>query len=206
VDVWHRLHSCNLLFPSRSDANGVNEYEQLRAVMIAEELGFVGFAADIYGKELHNVTDTALRSELLDTYRLNATLYSSRIQAAVDLVRTFDDVDTENVAIIGYCFGGTGVLTYVLNGGTDVSAVVSFHGGLSTIPEAGPVIATQILVLSGGDDDTSTDVMDLELTLDAANATWEITRYSGIEHAFTVFDDERYNEWVCSGMHAADMH
>jgi dienelactone hydrolase len=206
VDVWHRLHSCNLLFPSRSDANGVNEYEQLRAVMIAEELGFVGFAADIYGKELHNVTDTALRSELLDTYRLNATLYSSRIQAAVDLVRTFDDVDTENVAIIGYCFGGTGVLTYVLNGGTDVSAVVSFHGGLSTIPEAGPVIATQILVLSGGDDDTSTDVMDLELTLDAANATWEITRYSGIEHAFTVFDDERYNEWVCYGIHAADMH
>jgi len=86
----------------------------------------------------------------------------------------------------------------------DVEAIVSFHGGLSSIipsaggggPGGGPAVTPQILVLSGGEDDASTDVMDLEKTLDAANATWEITRYSDVEHAFTKFDDDRYDEWA----------
>jgi dienelactone hydrolase len=184
------------LFFIGSDANGVNDYEQLRAVMIAEEFGFVGFAADIYGIDLHNVTDRAQRDELLDLYRLNATLYTERIQAAIDLVASFETVDADNIAIIGYCFGGTGVLTYSLSGLDSVKAAVSFHGGLATIPAAGPVIVPKILVLSGGEDDMSTDIVDLEETLNSVNASWEITRYSGIEHAFTVFGDDRYNEWA----------
>jgi len=77
-----------------------------------------------------------------------------------------------------------------------VQAVVSFHGGLGSLPEAGPAVQPKVLVLSGGEDDASTDIMTLEETLDNATATWEITRYSGIEHAFTVFDDDRYNEWA----------
>jgi dienelactone hydrolase len=179
-----------------SDANGVNDYEQLRAVMIAEEFGWVGFAADIYGRDLHNVTDPTQRSELLDLYRSNATLYTDRIQAAIDAVAGFDEVDAENIAIIGYCFGGTGVLTYALSGLSSVKSVVSFHGGLMTIPPAGPSIVPSVLVLSGGEDDMSTEIVDLEDKLNLANATWEITRYSGIQHGFTVFGSDGYNEWA----------
>jgi dienelactone hydrolase len=178
------------------DWDGVNDYEKLRAKMVAEELGYIGFAADIYGKDLHTVENITMRSELATLYRSNVTLFANRIQAAVDVVRTFDEVDVDNVAIMGYCFGGTGVLIYALEGVNDVKAVVSFHGGLSMIPDAGPVVEPKVLVLSGGDDDTSTEIIDLEMTLDMANATWEITRYSDIQHAFTVFDDERYNEWA----------
>lgn len=47
----------------------------------------------------------------------------------------------------------------------------------------------KLLVQSGGDDDDVADIMDLEITLDTAGASWEITRYSDIEHAFTVFED-----------------
>lgn len=178
------------------DANGVNEYEQLRAVMIAEEFGWVGFAADIYGQDLQNVTNETLRSDLLELYRTNQTLYTNRIQAAVDLVASFPDVDAENIAIIGYCFGGTGVLTYALTGLDSVKAVVSFHGGLDFIPEAGPTVIPKVLVLSGGEDDLASEIVDLEMTLNNATADWEITRYSGTEHAFTVFADDKYNEWA----------
>lgn len=177
------------------DWDGVNFYEQQRATMLSE-LGWVGFAADIYGKDKHEVEDIDERRELAGLYRGNATLFASRIQAAVDEVKTLDEVDSDNVAVIGYCFGGTGVITYGLVGAEGVVGLVSFHGGLSDIPEAGPVMEPKLLVLSGGDDDTSTEVYDLETTLNAANSTWEITRYSGIEHAFTKFDDERYNEWA----------
>lgn len=191
-----RLSIFNFRLPLYSDWDGVNDYEKRRATMLADGLGYVGFAADIYGKDLHVVEDQDQRIALSSMYRGNATLFAERIRASVDLVKTFDEVDPEKVAIIGYCFGGTGVLTYALTGLNDVTAVVSFHGGLGTLPEAGPAVNPKVLVLSGGEDDASTDIMDLEETLDNATATWEITRYSGIEHAFTNFDDERYNEWA----------
>jgi dienelactone hydrolase len=206
------------------DWDGVNFYEQQRATMIAKELGYVGFAADIYGADKHEVEDIDERKALATHYRSNSTLFTSRIKAAVDTVKDLSEVDSGNVAVIGYCFGGTfnlcvssgecqcensnifvgvlslsvgsGVITYGLVGADDVVALASFHGGLGDFPEAGPVVKPPLLILSGGDDDASTDIVDLEETLNAANASWEITRYSGIEHAFTVFDDDRYNEWA----------
>jgi len=174
------------------DWDGVYTYEQQRATMLAE-MGYVGFAADIYGVNDHVVEDFNRRVELATLYRSNITLFVQRIKAAVDLVKAFDEVDPEKVAIIGYCFGGTGVLDYALTGQDDVVALVSFHGGLSLIPDAGPDIIPKLLVLSGGDDDTSTDIIDLENTLSASDGNWEITRYSGIQHAFTVFGGSAYN-------------
>ena len=177
------------------DWDGVNLYEQQRATMIAQDLGYVGFAADIYGIDKHEVPDIDERRTLAGLYRDNSTLFISRINAAIETVKGLSTVDANKVALVGYCFGGTGVITYGLLGEDEAIALVSFHGGLS-IPEAGPEMSPSLLVLSGGDDDASTDVVNLENTLNAANATWEITRYSGIEHAFTVFSDDRYNEWA----------
>lgn len=88
-----------------SDWDGVNEYEQLRAQMAADELGYVAFAADIFGAEYHFVEDIDLRRELSGLYRSNATLFASRIQAAVDLVKGFDEVDPDNVGLVGYVSG-----------------------------------------------------------------------------------------------------
>jgi len=177
------------------DWDGVYTYEQQRATMLAD-IGYVGFAADIYGINDHIVEDFARKVELATLYRSNVTLFVQRIKAAVNLVKTFDEVDPEKVAIIGYCFGGTGVMDYALTGQDDVSALVSFHGGLSMLPDAGPEIVPKLLVLSGGSDDTSTDIIDLENTLSAANGTWEITRYSGIEHGFTAFSSNAYDTWA----------
>jgi cephalosporin-C deacetylase-like acetyl esterase len=89
------------------DWDGVNFYEQQRATMIAKELGYVGFAADIYGADKHEVEDIDERRALATLYRSNSTLFTSRINAAVDTVKALSDVDSDNVAVIGYCFGGT---------------------------------------------------------------------------------------------------
>jgi dienelactone hydrolase len=141
-----------------------------------------------------------VRGTLAGNYRNDPELFASRIQAAVDYVKSLPEVDSSRVAIAGYCFGGTGVLQYALTGANDPSvlAVVSFHGGLSAVFGLPPVdqVTPKILVLSGGEDDASSDIIDLENTFNNASATWEITRYSGIEHAFTVFSDDRYNEWA----------
>lgn len=78
-------------------------------------------------------------------------------------------------------------------GNDDVESIVSIHGGLNFLPEKPLPVMPKLLVLSGGDDDASTDIMDLEMTLDNATALWEITRYSNIQHAFSVFEDGKYN-------------
>jgi dienelactone hydrolase len=172
-----------------SDWDGVNEYEQVRATMIAQDWGWVGFAADIYGADLQTVPNITERVGLINFYRSNPEVFGSRINAAIELVKAYDNVDPENVAIMGYCSGGTGVLQYGLYGNNNTKAIVSVHGGLSSLPEAPEIFGPKLLVLSGGDDDATSDIMDLELTLDGAEAPWEITRYSGIQHAFTVFQD-----------------
>lgn len=157
--------------------------------MIANDWGFVAFAADIYGADLQIVENITERIELATFYRSNSDVFGSRIRAAVEYVKSLDQVDSDKVALFGYCFGGTGVLQYALNGNDDVAAIVSFHGGLSSLPEDPMTVGPKVLVLSGGEDDATSDVMDLEITFDNVNASWEITRYSGIEHGFTVFDD-----------------
>jgi dienelactone hydrolase len=74
---------------------------------VAKELGWIGFAADIYGPEYHTVDDLTLRRQLATTYRNDTALFSGRIQAAVDAVKTMPGVDPDRIALAGYCFGGS---------------------------------------------------------------------------------------------------
>ncbi len=88
-----------------------------------------------------------------------------------------------------------------------VAAVVSFHGGLGphvfdhrekTATDEMDATKPKVLVLSGGEDDMSSDIQMLESTLDESGNEWEITRYWGIQHAWTNWNDSRgrYNEWA----------
>ena len=171
----------------------MDEYEQIRATMLNEDLGYVGFAADIYGPDLQGVENNTIRREQATLYRSDNALFESRIQAAIDVLKAHPAVDPDKIAIIGYCFGGTGVLTYSFLGSPGIVGAVSFHGGLAEFPVT-QNISHPVLVLSGGADDTNTDVDTLESQLNEANATWQLTRYSNIEHAFTKWDDDRYNK------------
>jgi len=178
------------------DWDGVNSYEQQRADMVAEQFGWIGFAADIYGIDKHDVEDMYEKISLSTMYRSNQTLAASRIKAAIDTVKSLDSVNANQVGMIGYCFGGTLAITYGVTGLDEVVAIASYHGGLSTVPDSGPEIKPKMLILSGGDDDASSDIVDLEATFNAGNATWEITRYSNLEHSFTKFDSSAYNAWA----------
>lgn len=47
--------------------------------------------------------------------------------------------------------------------------------------------------LSGGADDSHGNQTQLESAFNDANATWEISRYSGVQHGFTIWDGSAYN-------------
>lgn len=176
------------------DWDGVNEYEQKRATLLADA-GYVAFAADIYGSDLQTDLSFDIRREQSSLYRGDKELFVQRMAAAVELLKAHPDVDNDNIAMFGYCFGGTGIIYYAFSERDDVKLVASFHGGLANLPEVMPEqIVPYVLVLSGGDDDDAHGNQTvLEEALDSGNAKWEISRWSGVDHGFTSWTNGAYN-------------
>lgn len=103
-EIWGSPAPAVVILP---DWDGVNDYEKERAVALAE-LGYVAFAADIYGADKQDLPNIPDRIAEVTFYSTNPDVYFSRIQSAIDQVKMMDsDVFPEEIALIGYCFGGT---------------------------------------------------------------------------------------------------
>jgi dienelactone hydrolase len=163
---------------------GLNDFAKEKARQIAQ-LGYVALAVDMYG-DGQVTTDPAEAGRLAGQFRENTTLWRQRIRAAYDALADNEHCDPARIAAIGFCFGGSTVLQLAASG-TDVAAVVSFHGGLIPItePDASRIRA-RILVLHGAADPHVTDesVKTFEDTLRKTDVDWQITIYSGAQHGF----------------------
>ena len=109
---------------------GLNDYIRHRAQMLAE-LGYVAFAVDMYGNgkvATHPKDAKTFSSKLAD----NFDTMKLRFLAAEQLLKKQKMVDKENIAAIGYCFGGGVVLNMALQG-ADLKGIASFHGSLGSV-------------------------------------------------------------------------
>jgi len=163
---------------------GNNEYAQMRAEMIAS-LGYVAFAADMYGNGIvvDNPTDATKQSGMI--YQ-NPNILKDRMQAAYDVLAENSRVDKKHIAAIGYCFGGT-VALGAANMGVPVEVVVSFHGGLAGFKANEAMDNVQTLICHGAADQfvPETDVANFKKGMNAVNAPCEFKEYEGATHAFT---------------------
>ncbi|QEG22214.1 dienelactone hydrolase family protein [Mariniblastus fucicola] len=164
---------------------GLTDYEKSRCQQLAK-LGYVAFALDIYGKGVRpaNPKEAGAQSS---KYKSDRDLYRSRLTLGLEQLLKQTGVDQNNVAAIGYCFGGTGVLE-LARSGAKVNGVVSFHGGLdSPNPADGENIQCKILVCHGADDPfvPAKGIEAMKAEFDAAKVDWQMISYSGAVHAFT---------------------
>jgi dienelactone hydrolase len=169
---------------------GLTDYERMRADMLAQ-LGYNAFAIDMYGQGIRPASDAEAGTES-SKYKNDPALAHKRIQAALDYVHTLKAVDANNIAVIGYCFGGGMALEAARMGANNVKAVISFHGDLSTkdpVTKSG-IIKAAIQVNHGAEDPfvTQDKVTAFEQEMRAAQADWMLTQYSGAVHAFTQKD------------------
>lgn len=165
--------------------NGVNDNSKRRAQMLAQ-LGYIAFAADVYGKGVRPANSKESAQEAAK-YSGNRPLYRARVQAALDALRKNPLADTGKLAAIGYCFGGAGALE-LARSGADVAGVVTFHGDLSTpTPQDARNIKGRVLVLHGADDPAvpAKAVQALEKEMSDAKVDWQVVLYSGTVHSFT---------------------
>ena len=182
-----------VIVPDWDGVSLTDGYEAKRATMLSE-LGYVAFVADIFGSNNTQVPTFEERGQLTTYYRSNPDIFVSRIQAAVDLVASHELVNASRIGMVGYCFGGTGVVNYAFAGLQNVQVVVPMHGGLtSTSSIMTDVVYPYVLVESGGVDDAHGNNTVLEESLNGANTTWEISRYSNVDHGFTSWGGRAYN-------------
>jgi dienelactone hydrolase len=164
---------------------GLNDYAKKRAEQLAA-LGYVAFAADIYGKGVL-AKDAKEAGAMAGKYKEDRALLRARVSAALETLRRAPNVDTSKVAAIGYCFGGTTVLE-LARSGADVAGVVSFHGALGTpLPAEQGKLKAKILALHGADDPFVPDdeVGAFAKEMRQAKADWELVAYGNSVHGFT---------------------
>ncbi len=163
---------------------GLNDFARKKAEQLAG-LGYVAFAADMYGQGL--VTqDPKEAARLAGDLRGNKPLLQARAQAALKVLAETPVADPQRLAAIGFCFGGTTVLELAY-AGADLKGVVSFHGGLtSPSPEELKGIKAAILVLHGADDPhvKAEDIAAFQEAMRRGGIDWQMIFFGGAVHAY----------------------
>lgn len=164
---------------------GLNDYAKKRADMLAG-LGYTALALDMFGngKTADHPSDAQkFTSETMS----NMAVAEGRFDAALDFLKKQPTVNPDEIAAIGYCFGG-GIVLHMARTGADLDGVASFHGSLGTQQKAAPgTIKAKILVMTGGADTyiPAEQVEEFKKEMDAAGADYEVIVYPGATHSFT---------------------
>ncbi len=164
---------------------GRDRFVEEKAKKLAE-LGYVGFALDMYGKGVLG-SGPEENAKLMQPFIDDREMLQNRIRAAVANVRLLPWVEDRQIAAIGFCFGGLCVLDLARTG-IDIKGVVSFHGLLGAPGNtAGNKIKAKVLVLHGHDDPLAPieQVVALQKELTEAGADWQLHSYGNTMHAFT---------------------
>ena len=163
---------------------GHNDYVRERADMLAE-LGYTAMAVDMYG-------DGKLAEHPQDAGKFAGAVFANlpeataRFNAAIELLKKHETVAADQMAAIGYCFGGSVVLT-MANSGADLDAVAAFHSGVGLPVMPNDQLKARVLVCNG-DADPFIDknvVATYTKAMDSIGAKYEYISYPDVLHSFT---------------------
>jgi len=164
---------------------GRDDFVANKAIKLAE-LGYVGFALDMYGKGVLG-SGPEENAKLMQPFIDDRALLQRRISAALATVKLLPWVDDKKCAAIGFCFGGLCVLDLARTG-VDIKGVVSFHGILAAPGNTeGKPIKAKVLALHGHDDPLGPpeQVLAFAQEMTKAGADWQVHVYGNTMHAFT---------------------
>jgi dienelactone hydrolase len=162
--------------------------QTLKLTEIWAKLGYVSFAADIFGYGQgvlpKNVEEMMAQTEI---YSKDRELMRARTQAGFDTLVKNPMVDPAKVALVGYCFGGAVGVEF---GSTGVPLVanVSIHGSFRDhAPGWAKNAKGMFLILHGAEDEGyPLPVVDKVVQeLRGAKVPFQLEVYSGTGHGFS---------------------
>lgn len=164
---------------------GLNDYVRGRAEQLAG-LGYVAFAADMYGKGEHTRHPQQAREWSTEITR-NKKAWRERALAGLTVLKQQPQTDPQRIAAIGYCFGG-GTVQLLAYSGADIKGIVSFHGSLQEPPaDAARHTKTSLLICHGAEDSFAPPAK-LQSYLSAmarSGLDYQVVIYGGAKHGFT---------------------
>lgn len=167
------------------DWTGLTSFTMQKAEKLAE-LGYVGFAVDMYGQGATGETNEkkmALMKPLVD----DRSLLLQRMDSAFQTLKNLPMVDAERTAAMGYCFGGLCALD-LARSGANLLGSISFHGNLSnpSLPVSQPFLA-KVLVLHGYMDPLvpKDQVSAFQQEMVEKKVDWQFHVYGNAMHSFT---------------------
>lgn len=163
---------------------GHNEYTRKRARMLAEE-GYTALAVDMYG-EGKQASHPEEAGQFAGMVMQNMPLAEARFEAALQQLKSHPTVNPDQIAAIGYCFGGSVALT-MANIGKDLEAVAAFHSGIQLPAMPSDSLEARVLVANGAEDPmiSKEDVEKFKAALDSVGADYQYISYEGATHAYT---------------------
>jgi len=163
---------------------GLNDYAKTRARQLAK-LGYLAIAVDMYGNGA-TADNPELAGKLAGPFYSDPQMARNRFDAALAKIKTFAVADTNQVAAIGYCFGGAQVIN-MAKLGENLKGVVSFHGNLVGVPVNKELLKAPILVCHGEDDQfvKADEVALFKKQMDSVGAKYTFHSYPGATHAFS---------------------
>ena len=173
---------------------GHNNYARKRADMLAE-LGYTALAVDMYGdgkQAMHPADAGKFSGEV----KKNMPVAKARFTAAMDYLKKQPSVDPDQIAAIGYCFGG-GIVLEMARSGLDLDAVVSFHGSLTTAsPAQKGEVKARVLVLNGEADPfvKLEQIEAFKAEMKAAGVDFKFINYPDAIHSFTNPEADEYGK------------
>jgi len=164
---------------------GHNPYARKRAKMLAE-LGYTALAIDMFGdgKQASHPDDAM---KFVQDVLENLPNAEARFKAGLNLLKANPVTNPDQIAAIGYCFGG-GVVIYMALSGIDLDGVVSFHGALEVASSVEPgQVKAKVMALNGADDPfvTAEQIENFKKVMENANVEYRLISYPGAKHSFT---------------------
>lgn len=171
---------------------GIDDEARAAAKELAKQ-GYIVFVADIYG-EGHVPADAAAARTIATHYKTDFAAYQHRITLAFEQLKKAG-ADADRIAVIGYCFGGTGALE-AARAQLPVKGVVSIHGSLGKGERTNGPIGTSVLIQHPEADQSVTpaDMTSIVSEMNAANADWQMITYAHCGHTFTNPASKEYNK------------
>lgn len=152
-----------------------------KADALAQE-GYVVIAPDLF----RGSTTDLLPRAIFNVISHPAAQVDSDLDAVVKWAQAQPDVQPDNMAVMGFCFGGGTAIRYAAGTNPNLAATVVFYG--TPVDDAGKLKSLRgpVLGIFGGEDASIpvSEVNAFEAGLKSAGVPHQITVYDGQPHAF----------------------
>jgi len=175
---------------------GLNEGMTILADALAAE-GYVVLAPDAYRG---NVTDAFPRALWLRLTTPEDQVFND-VDASLAHLMSLENVDTDRLASMGFCFGGGHSLQLGMRQSENLPLTIIYYGAVVTDPDLlRPLTEGQGVLGVFGEEDQSIPVdgvLEFEAALNSLAIPNEVTIYEGVGHAFLT--EENYDQPGAAG-------